>query len=98
VLRSLFQLMMRGSVVVLAIVALLASGHHGECADHHHDEDGGGAEPTHLCHCPCHALTVPDAPAACTPHLVAAEIMPELVATRCESAVIEIDPPTDKRA
>lgn len=89
--------MMRGSMAVIAIVALLASGHHGECADHY-DDDHDGAEPTHLCHCPCHALTVPDALAASTPHLVAARIMPELVATRCDSAVIEIDPPTDKRA
>ena len=89
--------MMHGSIAVIAVVALLASGHHGECEDHH-DEDDGGAETTHLCHCPGHAMTVPEAPVAFTPKTVAAQVLPELVILRCDSAVIEIDPPTDKRA
>ena len=96
-LPILLRLMMHGSIAVIAVVSLLASGHHGECEDHH-DEDDGGAEPTHLCHCPGHVMTVPEAPVAFTPKIVAAQVLPELVILRCDSAVIEIDPPTDKRA
>ena len=43
-------------------------------------------------------MTVPEAPVAFTPKIVAAQVLPELVILRCDSAVIEIDPPTDKRA
>ena len=56
-------------------------------------EDDGGAEPTHLCHCPGHVMTVPEAPVAFTPKIVAAQVLPELVDTMTPDGAISLPEP-----
>jgi hypothetical protein len=88
------------SMVALALLSLIFSLHGGSCTGHDHDHEGdAGGEPTHLvCHCACHAVTVPE---DVTPSFTMTPVQPVLGAHEQDaivSVVLEVDPPPDKRS
>ncbi len=99
-IRSWSRRLVGCSMTALAALALVFSIHAGACVEHDHDDQGSdGSAPTHLvCHCSCHAATVPGDVAPSIPTATCQPMAGAFEQRDLVSAVIEIDPPTDKRS
>lgn len=89
----------RAGAIMLVALALLIPLHGGNCADEHDDHDHGADLAGHvLCTCIAHVVVLP-APIYEPVTIVAVQAVAQPPVVRVpDTAVIEIEPPPDKRA